>query len=141
MYTLVRTLNGHNDSITTTQFSPNGSHLGSGSEDGLLLIHSIGDWKCLLRFVDASPITSLVWHPSRKRVLFCGCKSGDVHMIRFSASGVRSRLVRTEHCTNGRAKPSRTSVRGQMKRRTKSSAWHTTKGRICSPLGVATMYS
>jgi len=90
MYTLVGTLNGHGDSITAAQFSPNGAYLASGSEDGLLLIHSVGDWKPLLRFVDASPITSLVWHPSIKRLLFCGCKSGDVHMIKFSASVVRS---------------------------------------------------
>lgn len=96
MYTLVDTLDGHSDSITVTQFSPNGTYLASGSEDGSLLVYSVSDWKSLLRFVDASPITSLVWHPSLKRVLFCGCKSGDVHMIRFSASGVRSRPVRTK---------------------------------------------
>ena len=96
MYTLVGTLKGHGDSITTTQFSPNGVYLASASEDGLLLIHSVGDWKPLLRFVDASPISSLVWHPTLKRLLFCGCKSGDVHMIKFSASGVSFRHIITK---------------------------------------------
>lgn len=87
---LVGTLGGHRDSINATQFSPNGAYLASGSEDGSLLVHSVGDWQPLLRFVDASPITSLVWHPKLRRHLFCGCKSGDIHMIQFSASGVRS---------------------------------------------------
>lgn len=90
MYTLISTLGGHNDSINATQFSPNGTYLASGSEDGSLLIHPVGEWKPLLRFVDVSPITSLVWHPILGRLLFCGCRSGDVHVIRFSASGVRS---------------------------------------------------
>lgn len=90
MCTLASTLNGHRDSVNATQFSPNRSYLVSGSEDGSLLIYSVGSWKPLLRFVDASPITSLVWHPKRRRVLFCGCKSGDIHLIQFSVSGVRS---------------------------------------------------
>lgn len=89
MHTLVSTLNGHRDSITATQFSPNGAYLASCSEDGLLLIHLVGKWKPLLRFIDASPITALAWHPRFKRLFFCGCKSGDVHIIRFSTTGVR----------------------------------------------------
>jgi WD40 repeat protein len=93
MYTLVGSLNGHTDSITAAQFSPDKAYLASGSEDGSLLVHSISNWEPLLRFVDASSITSLVWHPTSRRLLFCGCKSGDVHIIRFSASGVRSRIL------------------------------------------------
>lgn len=91
MYTLMKTLGGHRDSITATQFSPDGAYLASGSEDGILLIHPVDKWKPLLQFADASPITSLVWHPRLKRLLFCGCKSGDVHIIEFSTSGMRSR--------------------------------------------------
>lgn len=90
MYTLVSTLSGHRNSINTVQFSPDGAYLVSGSEDGLLLIHTVNSWQFLLRFVSPSPITSLVWHPKLERVLFCGCKNGDVHRIQFSASGVRS---------------------------------------------------
>lgn len=102
MYTLVATLDGYTNSITTTQFSPDKAYLASGSEDGSLSIHSVSNWEPLLRFVDASPITSLVWHPTSMGLLLCGCKSGDVHTIRFSASSVCSRYHqhRTSVLTN-----------------------------------------
>ncbi|KAF9790781.1 WD40-repeat-containing domain protein [Thelephora terrestris] len=107
MCTLVGTLDGHKDSINATQFSPNGAYLASGGEDGLLLIHSINNWRPLLRFVDASPITSLMFksqqdvrislnetqdkihcmaHHRRKNLLAVGCGQ-DVFMINYEIRG------------------------------------------------------
>ena len=87
----VASLGGHGDSVTTANFSPNGAYLASGSEGGLMLIHSVTNWRRpLLRFIGTSPITSSTWHPRLQGVFFCGCKSGDIYTVRFSASGVRS---------------------------------------------------
>lgn len=93
----VVTLDDHNDSVTTINFSPNGIYLASGNEGGLVLVHSVLNWTPLLRFVGTSPITSSTWHPRLQRVFFCGCKSGDVHMVQFSTSGVRSSISITVH--------------------------------------------
>lgn len=75
-------LGEHEESVTAMEFSPDGSFLASGSEDGLLLIYSTTNWKPIRRFIDASPLTALTWHPSGQYVI-CGFKSGDIHTIQF----------------------------------------------------------
>lgn len=74
-------LYGHNSPITALSFSFDGNYLAAGSENGTLVIYAVTSWVPLLRFVDLSPLTSIAWHPSKKRVLFCGFESGDVHTL------------------------------------------------------------
>ncbi|KAF9786242.1 WD40-repeat-containing domain protein, partial [Thelephora terrestris] len=67
--------------ISALEFSPDGKVLASGCEDGSVTIFSTLDWKPLQTFIDASPSTSLVWHPQVEGLLFCGFRSGDVHTL------------------------------------------------------------
>ena len=83
------TLGEHGESVTAIEFSPDGRHLASGSEDGILLIYSTIDWKPIRRFIDASPLTALTWQHSGQYI-FCGFESGDIHTIRFDPSKVNS---------------------------------------------------
>jgi WD40 repeat protein len=86
------TLRGHEESVTAMEFSPDGRFLASGSEDGLLLIFSTLEWKLVRRLVDASPLTSLTWHPLRDRI-FCGFKGGDVHTVQFDPLKVAQMMM------------------------------------------------
>ena len=74
-------LYGHYSSITALSFSFDGKYLAAGSENGTLIIYATTSWVPLMRFVDLSPLTSITWHPFKKRILFCGFASGDVHTL------------------------------------------------------------
>ena len=85
-YTLNRTLtSGHTNDITVLQFSPDGEFLASGSGDGVLLVFSTSSWKPVKRFIDASSINALAWHPVIPKTLICGYASGDVHTAHFES--------------------------------------------------------
>jgi WD40 repeat protein len=90
-YTLHTTLStGHSNSITALQFSPDGYFFASGSADGVVMIFSISTWKPMKRYVDASPLTVLIWHPTFPKTLICGYRSGDVHTINFQSHSIAS---------------------------------------------------
>ena len=85
-YSLDITLpSGHTNGITVLQFSPEGRFLASGSGDGVLLVFSTSTWKPVKRFIDASSINTLVWHPVIPKTLICGYMSGDVHTVWFES--------------------------------------------------------
>ena len=85
-YNLDTTLpTGHNNSIVVLQFSPDGKFLASGSGDGVLMVFSTSTWKPVKRYIDASSITTMVWHPTFPKTLICGYRSGDVHTVNFES--------------------------------------------------------
>ena|ERR1700753_18534 len=85
-YTLNTTLpKGHSNFISALEFSPDGKFLASGGEDGVVLVFSTSTWKPIKRFIDASPLTALTWHPSFPKTLMCGYRSGDVHTVNFES--------------------------------------------------------
>ena len=85
-YTLDTTLPaGHSNSITALEFSPDGMFLASGSGDGVIMIFSTSTWRPIKRFVDASSVTAVIWHPNFPKTFICGYWSGDVHTVNFES--------------------------------------------------------
>ncbi|KAF9652253.1 YVTN repeat-like/Quino protein amine dehydrogenase [Thelephora ganbajun] len=85
-YTLDTTLpTGHSNSVVALRFSPDGKFLASGSGDGILIVFSTLTWKPVKRYVDTSPITAIIWHPTFPKTLICGYRSGDVHTVNFES--------------------------------------------------------
>src|ERR1700753_150354 len=76
---------GHTNGISALEFSPDGRFIASGSGDGVLLVFSTSTWKPVKQFVDASPISTLVWHPIIPKTVISGYASGDVHTTRFES--------------------------------------------------------
>lgn len=72
------TLSGHKATITAIAFSPDARYLASASEDGVILVFSTGSWKPMRHFVDVSPASAMVWHPTFLNTIICGFKNGDV---------------------------------------------------------------
>ena len=91
-YELDVTLTGHRGTITALQFSPDCKFLASGDNHGVLLVFSTASWRPLKRLIDASPITTVVWHDTQRYLLLCGCESGDLHFLNFTKSSVRPSL-------------------------------------------------
>ena len=89
-YEPAATLSGHRETVTALGFSPDGKVLASGGEDGMLLLFSTIDWRLIHKFIDASPLLTLLWHPVLEGRLFCGFKSGDVHTLRLKGTAVIS---------------------------------------------------
>jgi WD40 repeat protein len=97
-YVLDTTLpTGHSNSITALRFSPDGGFLASGSGDGVLMIFSTSMWKPVKRFVDASSVTAVVWHPTFPKTLICGYGSGDVHTMNFESHSLVSTSLYQPH--------------------------------------------
>ncbi|KAF9790774.1 WD40-repeat-containing domain protein [Thelephora terrestris] len=85
-YDLETSLLGHIDSINALQFSSSGRYLATGGQDGQLLIFSTKTWKMVKKFVDSSPLNSLVWHPTFPKTVICGFVNGDLITICFDSS-------------------------------------------------------
>jgi WD40 repeat protein len=85
-YELDITLSGHAGTITTLQFSPDHKFLASGSNRGVLLVFSTSSWRPLKQLIDASSITTIVWHDTERYLLLCGCESGDLHFLYLAES-------------------------------------------------------
>lgn len=88
-YELDVALAGHTGTVTTLQFSPDCKFLASGSDHGVLLVFSTSSWRPLKRLIDASPITTIVWHDTERYLLLCGCESGDLHFLNLTKTLVR----------------------------------------------------
>jgi WD40 repeat protein len=76
-------LRANRGAITALQFSPDGSYLASGGDDGVLSVFSIIHWQLIKTFIDTSSVSAVTWHPSVHAKLFCGFRSGDVHTVEF----------------------------------------------------------
>lgn len=70
------TLNGHTNSINSLAFSPTGSRLASGSEDGSVIIWEPLSGALMYRVAFHSAILSLTWDPRHMYRLFVGCSDG-----------------------------------------------------------------
>lgn len=81
-------LNAHTATIVAVEFSLDGRFLASASEDGVVVIFSASSWTPVCKFVDASPVTVLAWCGKAAGLLFCGHKSGDLHVLAISKSMV-----------------------------------------------------
>lgn len=92
LYEYKTNLHGHTGSITALSFSFDNKYLATGSENGTLIIYTTLGWVPLMRLADLSPLTSLAWHPSKKRILFCGFASGDVHTLMLPWTEVSASL-------------------------------------------------
>ncbi|KAF9642842.1 hypothetical protein BDM02DRAFT_3132826 [Thelephora ganbajun] len=92
------TITGLKESVLALEFSPDGKALASGCEDGSVTVFSTSDWKPLHTFADASPSTSLAWHPQIEGLLFCGFKSGDVHTIQTNSLWANVRIWTDATC-------------------------------------------
>lgn len=66
----------HNGTVNCLSFSPNGSHLLSGADDGSIAVVRTGSWQLEKVFAKAhkgEAVTSLSVHPSGKLALSVGC--------------------------------------------------------------------
>ena len=72
------TLLGHTDSVNVLAFSPTGSQLASGSEDGSLIIWDPNIGTLTHRIAFHSAILSLTWDPRHSYRLFIGCSDGTL---------------------------------------------------------------
>jgi WD40 repeat protein len=83
-YLLLKTFAGseaHSGAVLCLAFSPDGAHLASGAEDGLLIIWDVQDGKPLYRIDLQSPVSCLSWNPHCSLTLFCGCDNGSAYYI------------------------------------------------------------
>ena len=138
VYEPVTTLSGHRDTVTALEFSPDGRFLVSGGQDGVLLIFSTTDWRLVHKFVDASPVLALLWHPILEGHLFCGFKSGDVHALRLNQATVSSCRM----CSNNTHPSVRWAWRcGQTQTMILFVAWHIIPSGIFWLLDVGELFS
>jgi len=82
------TLDGHGAAVTAMEFSPDGRFLASAGDDGVVLVFSTLSWAPVCRFVDVSPVSVLRWHRKKEKLLFCGHRNGDLHVLTMSKSMV-----------------------------------------------------
>lgn len=77
-FTSEHTLLGHTDSVNVLAFSPTGSQLASGSDDGSLIIWDPSAGTLTHRIAFQSAVLSLSWDPRHFYRLFIGCSDGTL---------------------------------------------------------------
>lgn len=92
-YTLLRTLEGFEDSINCLQFSSQGQWLAAGGDDGRLAIFDIrGGENADISLVAPTPVTSLLWHPVEPNTIFVGYSSGAIFLYHIAIEVLRPYL-------------------------------------------------
>ena len=74
-------LEDHTESVNVLAFSPTGSRLASGSQDGSLVIWEPITGVTKYRIVCPSAVLSLVWDPRYLNCLFVGCTHGVLAVL------------------------------------------------------------
>lgn len=94
-FTSERVLQGHTGAVNALTFSPNGTELASGSEDGSLIIWDSLSGKLKSRFTFTSSILSLAWGPRRSYRLYVGCLDGTLTIVEDLESNEATNSVLT----------------------------------------------
>ena len=74
-------LEDHTESVNVLAFSPTGSRLASGSQDGSLVIWEPSTGVTKYCIVCPSAVLSLVWDPQYLNRLFVGCENGVLAVL------------------------------------------------------------
>ena len=74
-------LEDHTESVNVLAFSPTGSYLASGSQDGSLIIWEPITGVTKYRIVCPNAVLSLVWDPRYLNRLFVGCEHGILAVL------------------------------------------------------------
>lgn len=92
-YTLLRTLEGFEDSVNCLQFNSQGEWLAAGGDDGRFTIFNIqGGDKAYISLVAPTPVTSLLWHPVETDSIFVGYSNGAIFLYRIDIEVLQSLL-------------------------------------------------
>lgn len=93
-YESAKTLSGHTSSITALLFSPDGEHLASGCEGGVVLVTATRSWGIVKKLVNVSPVTALLWDPTFPMTVVCGFSSGAILTVHVGGGdSVRPRFM------------------------------------------------
>ena len=74
-------LEDHTESVNVLAFSPTGSRLASGSQDGSLVIWEPITGVTKYRIVCLSAVLSLIWDPRYLNRLVVGCENGVLAVL------------------------------------------------------------
>ena len=74
MYCLNSTLTGHVASINALAFSPDGTYLASGADDGFIIVYDVASGREAHKLDGKSPVTALLWSGE----LYAGFADGRV---------------------------------------------------------------
>lgn len=69
--------------ILCISFSPLVDFIATGSDDGFVTIWNVTSGEMLCQRGTPEPVTSILWHPSWRSVLFVGCQEGDAFAWNF----------------------------------------------------------
>lgn len=79
-FKLLKTLEGHSNHVNSVAFSPDGTKIISGSEDGIIKIWEANSGKCIQTLKGySSKVESVAWSPDGKYIV-CGEDGGHVKM-------------------------------------------------------------